>query len=114
MTHVVNQNCIKCKYTDCVVVCPVDCFHEGENMLVIDPDVCIDCGVCVSECPVQAISEESDELSRFIILAREKSKEWPVLTKKKPAPDDADFYKDESDKFEKYFIDKPGLGDKKI
>jgi ferredoxin len=60
MTHVVTQACISCKYTDCVAVCPVDCFHEGPNFLVIDPAVCIDCGVCIPECPVEAIVEEAD------------------------------------------------------
>ena len=60
MTHVVIDNCIKCKYMDCVEVCPVDCFYEGENMLVIHPDECIDCGVCVPECPAEAIVPDSD------------------------------------------------------
>ena len=55
MSHIVTEPCIKCKYTDCVAVCPVDCFHEGANMLVIDPDECIDCGACVPVCPVSAI-----------------------------------------------------------
>ena len=60
MTHVATDNCIKCKYMDCVEVCPVDCFHEGENMLVIHPDECIDCGVCVPECPAEAIFPDTD------------------------------------------------------
>ena len=60
MTFVVTENCIKCKYTDCVEVCPVDCFHEGENFLVIDPDECIDCSLCVPECPIDAIYAEED------------------------------------------------------
>ena len=60
MTFIVNDNCIKCKYTDCVEVCPVDCFYEGENMLVINPDECIDCGVCEPECPIEAILPDTD------------------------------------------------------
>ena len=108
MTHVVNEKCIKCKYTDCVVVCPVDCFREGENMLIIDPDICIDCGVCIPECPINAIEEESDELSKFIIEARELSKTWPILTEKKDPLPDADLYKDEENKYEKYFSKEPG------
>ena len=61
MTYLVNENCVKCKHMDCVEVCPVDCFYEGENMLVINPDECIDCGVCVPECPVDAIYEDEEE-----------------------------------------------------
>ena len=60
MTYIVNDNCINCKYTDCVEVCPVDCFYEGENMLVIHPDECIDCGACIPECPVDAIFADTD------------------------------------------------------
>ena len=68
MTYIVKDECIKCKYTDCVEVCPVDCFYEGENMLVIKPDECIDCGVCEPECPVEAIYAEDalpPELAHF-------------------------------------------------
>ena len=61
MTYVVNENCIKCKFTDCVEVCPVDCFYEGENMLVINPEECIDCGACIPECPVDAIYRDEEE-----------------------------------------------------
>lgn len=92
MTYVVTEQCIKCKYTDCVEVCPVDCFHEGPNSLVIDPDECIDCTLCVPECPVNAIYAEDDvpnEQKPFIQLNAELAKLWPVLTEKKPAPDDA-------------------------
>ena len=60
MTFVVTETCIKCKYMDCVEVCPVDCFHEGPNMLSIDPDECIDCAACVPECPVEAIYADTD------------------------------------------------------
>ncbi len=92
MTYVVTENCIKCKYTDCVEVCPVDCFHEGPNMLVIDPDECIDCTLCVPECPVNAIYAEDDvpaDQEAFRSLNAELAKKWPVLTERKPAPDDA-------------------------
>ncbi len=92
MTFVVTESCIKCKYTDCVEVCPVDCFHEGPNFLVIDPEECIDCTLCEPECPVEAIYSE-DELpdgqSQFLELNAELSKNWPVITEKKDAPDDA-------------------------
>ncbi len=92
MTYVVTENCIKCKYTDCVEVCPVDCFHEGPNFLVIDPDECIDCTLCVPECPVNAIYAEddlSDEMKSFLQINAELAKKWPVITEKKPAPEDA-------------------------
>lgn len=101
MTHVVIESCIKCKYTDCVDVCPVDCFHEGPNMLVIDPDECIDCAVCIPECPVNAIVPEEDlpeEQKKFTALNAELTKIWPVITDKKPAPGDADQWKDVKDK----------------
>ena len=92
MTFVVTENCIKCKYMDCVEVCPVDCFHEGPNMLVIDPDECIDCTLCEPECPAEAIfSEEElpDGQQDFRKLNAELTKQWPVITEKKAAPDDA-------------------------
>lgn len=110
MTFVVTDACIRCKYTDCVEVCPVDCFYEGENMLIINPDECIDCGVCEPECPAEAIVPESDEVLRWVELAREYSSQWPNLTvKKEPAPD-ADSFKGQTGKFEDYFSDKPGSG----
>ncbi len=92
MTVVVNDNCIKCKYTDCVEVCPVDCFHEGPNMLVIDPEECIDCTLCEPECPVDAILSEDDlpaDQRKYLELNAELSREWPVITEKKDAPPDA-------------------------
>ncbi len=92
MTFVVVENCIKCKYTDCVEVCPVDCFHEGPNILVIDPEECIDCTLCEPECPVEAIFAEDDlppEQARFLELNKELSRTWPVITEKKEAPPDA-------------------------
>jgi ferredoxin len=92
MAFVVTESCIKCKYTDCVEVCPVDCFHEGPNFLVIDPDECIDCTLCEPECPVEAIFSE-DEVpagqEEFKKLNAELAKKWPVITEKKPAPPDA-------------------------
>lgn len=103
MTYVVVDNCVMCKYTDCVAVCPVDCFYEGENMLVIDPDECIDCGVCVPECPAEAILPESDDLANWVEINRKYAKEWPVITKMKdPLPDAKDFDGMEG-KFEKFF-----------
>ena len=93
MTFVVTEQCIKCKYTDCVEVCPVDCFHEGPNFLVIDPDECIDCTLCEPECPVEAILSEDDlseEQQSYLELNADLSREWPVITEKKDAPADAD------------------------
>ncbi len=93
MTYVITESCIKCKYTDCVDVCPVDCFHEGPNFLVIDPDECIDCTLCVSECPVEAIYAEDDvptEQQQFIALNAELAKKWPVILERKEPFADAD------------------------
>ncbi|HLF17881.1 MAG TPA: 4Fe-4S dicluster domain-containing protein [Candidatus Omnitrophota bacterium] len=86
MTHVVTEPCIKCRYTDCVTVCPVDCFHEDKEMLVIDPEVCIDCGACIPECPVQAIYTEADvpdKWKSFIATNADKAKSLPTITEKK-------------------------------
>jgi ferredoxin len=93
MTYVVTETCIKCKYTDCVDVCPVDCFREGPNMLVIDPDECIDCTLCVPECPVEAIFAEDDvpdTQKEFTALNAELAKVWKPIIERKPAPADAD------------------------
>ncbi|MFO1351799.1 MAG: ferredoxin FdxA [Gammaproteobacteria bacterium] len=101
MTFVVLENCIKCKYTDCVEVCPVDCFHEGPNFLVIDPDECIDCTLCEPECPVNAIVSEDDVPAgqeQFLALNAELARGWPVITSKKDAPPDADEWADKPDK----------------
>jgi ferredoxin len=91
MTHVVTDRCIRCKYTDCVEVCPVDCFREGPNMLVIDPDECIDCAVCVPECPVQAIHAEEDvppDRREMIALNAELAAGWPaIVDRKSPMPE---------------------------
>ncbi len=92
MTFVVTESCIRCKYTDCVDVCPVDCFHEGPNFLVIDPEECIDCQLCVPECPVDAIYDEQDlaeDQQAFLALNAELSLLWPMINQVKPAPDDA-------------------------
>lgn len=102
MTYVVTDACVKCKYTDCVEVCPVDCFHEGDLMLIINPEECIDCGVCVPECPVDAIKEESQILIDWVETATKFSKEWPRITRKKPPLPDAEKYKEENNKFHKY------------
>jgi ferredoxin len=101
MTFVVTDNCIKCKYTDCVEVCPVDCFHEGPNFLVIDPDECIDCTLCVPECPIEAIFDENDlpeEMQHYLSLNQELSQDWPVITEAKPPPDDAKAWEGVADK----------------
>ena len=96
MAFIVNDNCIKCKYTDCVEVCPVDCFYEGENMLVINPDECIDCGVCEPECPALAIIPDTrldpDDPIDWVALNLKYSLEWPVITEIKEAPEDADSF----------------------
>jgi ferredoxin len=101
MTYVVTESCIKCKYTDCVDVCPVDCFREGPNMLVIDPDECIDCTLCVAECPVEAIFAEDDvpvDQRSFIAVNADLAKAWPAITEKKDAPGDADEWAKVKDK----------------
>ena len=103
MTYVVTDACIKCKYTDCVEVCPVDCFYEGENMLVINPDECIDCGVCEPECPAEAIVPDTeDDTEKWVELNTKYSAEWPNLTEKKDPLPDADAYKDEEGKMDDF------------
>jgi len=103
MTFVVTESCIKCKLTDCVEVCPVDCFHEGPNFLVIDPEECIDCTLCEPECPVEAIFSE-DELpegqEKFLQINEELSQDWPVITEMKDPPDDADEWREVKDKLQ--------------
>lgn len=93
MTFVVTDNCIKCKYTDCVDVCPVDCFYEGENMLVIHPDECIDCGVCEPECPAEAILPDTEaDAQKWLDLNAKYASIWPVITEKiDPLPDAEDW-----------------------
>lgn len=101
MAYVVAENCIKCKYSDCVAVCPVDCFHEGPNFLVIDPEECIDCELCVAECPALAIfsaDQVPEDQREFIALNAELARVWPAITEKKPAPEDADAWNGKSGK----------------
>ena len=108
MTYVVTEACIKCKYMDCVEVCPVDCFYEGENMLVIQPDECIDCGVCEPECPAEAIKPDTDgDLAKWLELNRKYAESWPNITRKGTAPADADTFKGQAGKFDKYFSPEP-------
>lgn len=104
MTYVVTDECIKCKYTDCVEVCPVDCFYEGELMLVINPEECIDCGVCEPECPIGAIKPENAFLVDWIVRAKEFSSSWPKITVKKKPLLGAELHKEEKNKYDKYFL----------
>lgn len=101
MTHVVTESCIKCRYTDCVDVCPVDCFKIGPNFLVIDPDECIDCAVCIPECPVNAIYPEEDvpeDQREFIQINADLAKNWPTITKRIDALPEAEEYSKITDK----------------
>ena len=112
MTYVVTDACIACKYTDCVEVCPVDCFYEGENMLVIHPEECIDCGVCEPECPVEAIVPDTDDdNSKWLEINTKYASSWPNLTRKIDQLPDADAKAEEKGKLEKYFSPNPGDGD---
>jgi ferredoxin len=111
MTFVVTESCIRCKHTDCVDVCPVSCFYEGENMLVIHPDECIDCGICEPECPVEAILPDSySEAAKWLDLNREYSAIWPKITYAKDSLPDADDFKKTQDKFAQFFSPMPGSG----
>ncbi len=113
MTYVVTEACIKCKFMDCVEVCPVDCFYEGENMLVINPSECIDCGVCEPECPAEAILPDTETgLEKMLEINTTYSAQWPnVTTNSGQTPPDAEKFKGEEGKFEKYFSPEPGEGD---
>ena len=111
MTYVVTEACIKCKFMDCVEVCPVDCFYEGENMLVIHPDECIDCGVCEPECPPEAIKADTESgLEKWLSVNAEYAKTWPNIAQKGEAPADAKEMQGVPDKFEKFFSANPGQG----
>ena len=113
MTYVVKEECIKCKLLDCVEVCPVDCFYEGKNMLVIKPDECIDCGVCEPECPIDAIEPDTnDNTSNWIEVNKKYSDVWPNITKKRSedVPKDQEKWRVVNNK-KKYFSEKPGKGD---
>lgn len=99
MAYVVTENCIRCKYTDCVEVCPVDCFYVGDNMLVINPSECIDCGVCEPECPAEAILPDSDDRTKgWLEKNAEYAALWPNITRKQDAPADADDWKGKPNK----------------
>lgn len=112
MTFVVTDACVRCKYTDCVEVCPVDCFYEGENMLVIHPDECIDCGVCEPECPIEAILPDTENgAEKWVEINRKYAEEWPNITLKKDPMPEAEEMKDKKDKFETDFSENPGEGD---
>lgn len=101
MTYVVTENCIKCKFTDCVDVCPVDCFYEGKNFLAINPDECIDCSLCVPACPAEAIYPDDEVPANqqdFIKLNAELSRSWPNIVKQKTPPQDAEEWNGQADK----------------
>ena len=110
MTYIVNDACIKCKYTDCVAVCPVDCFYEGENMLVINPEECIDCGVCEPECPAEAIKPDTvPGAAEWVDFNRKYSELWPVIFEQKEPFPDAEKWDGAKNKM-KEFSPKPGSG----
>lgn len=113
MTYLVTDNCIKCKNMDCVEVCPVDCFYEGENFLAINPDECIDCGVCEAECGPGAISPDSalgDKKDKWYDINLKYSLIWPNITKKGKKPSDADMWDGIPNKYEEHFSEAPGKG----
>tara|TARA_B110000259_G_scaffold126136_1_gene142741 strand:+ start:5485 stop:5826 length:342 start_codon:yes stop_codon:yes gene_type:complete len=112
MTYIVKDECIKCKLTDCVEVCPVDCFYEGENMLVINPDECIDCGVCEPECPIDAIVADNDykeeDKDKWLLLNKKFSAIWPNISKQKQPMNEHQKFRNIKDKYNNYFSEKPG------
>lgn len=117
MTYIVTESCIRCKYMDCVEVCPVDCFYEGENILVIHPDECIDCGVCEPECPIEAIipdtgapKDSSLTIEQWVEMNRDYAQVWPKIIRKGTSPDDADQWSTTKNKFKDHFSPKPGKG----
>jgi ferredoxin len=106
MTHVVSEACLKCKYTDCVEVCPVSCFHEGKDMVVINPETCIDCGVCVSQCPVGAIKADTEadpQMAFWVKMNKTYANQWPTITHAKLPFADADQWAQEPDKLRRFF-----------
>lgn len=111
MVFVVTEKCIKCKYTACAEVCPVDCFYEGENMLVINPEECTGCGACEVECPINSIALEEDKYAhtKWLDFNRTYSAKWPVITSKKAPLPEADEFRDVPDKL-RYFSENPGSG----
>ena len=111
MTYVVTEACIKCKFMDCVEVCPVDCFYEGENMLVIHPDECIDCGVCEPECPPEAIKADTESgLEKWLSVNAEYAKTWPNITQKGEAPADAKEWEGVAGQVREIFQPQAGFG----
>ena len=113
MTYVVTEKCIKCKYTTCVEVCPVDCFYEGENMVVINPEECIDCGVCEPECPIGAIQADTiGDMESWVELNQKYSNLWPKIVETKSAPKDAKEWEEVPNKLAEHFSEKPGEGTK--
>lgn len=110
MTYIVTDNCIKCKYMDCVEVCPVDCFYEGENMLVIHPDECIDCGVCEPECPAEAIVPDTEDTAdgKWLALNAKYAVSWPNITVKGEPPADAQEWDGVKNKLDEHFSPNPG------
>jgi len=114
MTYLVTDNCIKCKNMDCVEVCPVDCFYEGKNFLVINPDECIDCGVCEPECGPGAILSDAFlgvEKDKWFGINQKYSLIWPNITQKGTPPEDASEWDGVPEKFENHFSEEPGQGD---
>ena len=111
MTYIVTDACVKCKFMDCVEVCPVDCFYEGENFLVIAPDECIDCGVCEPECPADAIRPDTEpDMDKWVEFNRKYAELWPVITQKQDPLPGYQERDGEKDKLEKYFSPNPGQG----
>ncbi|MET4683357.1 ferredoxin FdxA [Brevundimonas faecalis] len=112
MTYIVTDPCVKCKLMDCVEVCPVDCFYEGENFLVINPDECIDCGVCEPECPVDAIKPQSEDEAdgRWLKVNTAYSRVWPNINVRGRPLADSDAYRGQADKFNRFFSEAPGDG----
>ncbi len=111
MVYIVKDNCVKCKYMDCVEVCPVDCFYEGENFLVIHPDECIDCGVCEPECPAEAISDDScEDAEKWLKINKEFSEKWPNISKVGELLPDREEWNGKENKFEDHFSPNPGKG----
>jgi len=103
MTFIVTEQCINCKYSDCVEVCPVYCFYEGPNFLVIDPDECIDCALCEPECPVDAIYAEDDlpeKYNNYLEINEKLAKKWPNITQMIDPPEDADEWAKVDNKYE--------------
>jgi ferredoxin len=112
MAYAVTEACIRCKFMDCVEVCPVDCFYAGENMLVINPDECIDCGVCEPECPAEAIiADDKENALPWLELNRTYAAQWPLITRKGQPPEDAETWKSLPNKFAEHFSPKPAAGE---